>query len=80
VQAFGEDVIGVRGDPAELEKLTRTFGIYFDVNEGAGDDYTVAHSAAIVIVDDNAEFHAVFSAPHDVDALVHDMALIIAAK
>ncbi len=80
VQAFGEDVIGVRGDPAELEKLTRTFGIYFEVNEAAGDDYTVAHSAAIVIVDDNAEFHAVFSAPHNVDALVHDMSLIIAAK
>jgi len=80
VQAFGDDVIGVRGEPAELEKLTRTFGIFFEVSEVDGDDYTVAHSAAVVIVNDEAEFHAVFSAPHNVDALVHDMTLMIAAK
>jgi protein SCO1/2 len=80
VRAFGDDVIGIRGDAVELGKLARTFGIYFNVSEGDGDAYTVEHSAAVVVVNDNAEFHAVFSAPHDVDAFVHDMSLIIAAQ
>lgn len=80
VRAFGDDVIGIRGDPAELEKLARTFGIYYHVAAAEGDAYAVEHSAAVVVVNDNAEFHAVFSAPHDVAALVHDMSLMIAAK
>lgn len=80
VRAFGDDVIGVSGDAAELAKLARTFGVYFSVTPAEGDAYAVEHSAAVVVVNDDAEFHAVFSAPHDVDAFVHDMSLIIAAK
>lgn len=80
VRAFGDDVIGISGDPAELTKLARTFGVYFNVTPAEGDAYAVEHSAAVVVVNDDAEFHAVFSAPHDVDAFVHDMSLIIAAK
>jgi len=80
VRAFGEDVIGISGDPAELTKLARTFGVYFNVTPAEGDAYAVEHSAAVVVVNDDAEFQAVFSAPHDVDAFVHDMSLIIAKK
>ncbi|NOX70819.1 MAG: SCO family protein [Gammaproteobacteria bacterium] len=80
VQAFGDNVIGISGDPAELSKLARTFGVYFNVTPAEGEAYAVEHSAAVVVVNDRAEFQAVFSAPHDVDAFVHDMSLIIAAK
>lgn len=80
VQAFGDEVIGVSGDPAELAKLARTFGVYFSVTPAEGDAYAVEHSATVIVVNDDAEFHAVFSAPHDVDAFSHDMPLIIAAK
>lgn len=80
VQAFGAGITGVSGDPAEISKLARTLGIFFEVDPGEGDDYTVAHSAAVIVINENAEFHALFSAPHNVSAFVVDMPVIIAAK
>ena len=76
-RAFGEGVIGVTGDLAEIDKLTGALGIYHARPEAGDGSYTVEHSAAVIVVNERAEFHAVFSAPHDVDVIVGDLALII---
>ena len=80
VSSFGQNVTGVSGEAAELSKLTGDLGIFFDVNPGDGENYSVAHSAAVIVINDEAEFAAVFSAPYDVDAFASDMPLIIASK
>ena len=79
VGGFGSTVTGVRGDPDELRKLTGAIGIFFAVSPGV-DEYSVAHSAAVIVINENAEFHALFSAPYDIDTFVNEMPLIIAAK
>ena len=33
--------------------------------------------SAILVINPNAKFHALFSAPHNVDAMVHDLSLIV---
>jgi protein SCO1/2 len=80
VQSFGEGLTGVRGEPAELSTLTKPLGIYFNVDNADEQDYKVEHSAAVIVVNENAEFHALFSAPHNIDAFANDMRLIIASK
>lgn len=75
VEHFGDDVIGVSGDISELQKLTSATGIYFAKTSADG-DYSVDHSAAVLVINPDAEFHALFSAPHAVEHFSQDLPLI----
>lgn len=79
VRNFGEGIKGVTGPDAELRKLTAPLGIYFAASERVDGDYSVDHSAAVLLLDDDANWRAVFSAPHSVDDFVHDIPLIMGA-
>jgi protein SCO1/2 len=79
VSHFGEGVTGVTGDLADLEALAGALGIFFE-KSGSGDDYTVNHSTAVLVIDRDAELQAIFSTPHTVDAFVHDLPLLMAAQ
>jgi protein SCO1/2 len=79
VAHFGDGVTGVTGSLTELRTLTAALGIFFEKSDGDnGDngDYTVGHSAAVIVINKNAEFHALFSAPHNIDHFVADIPLI----
>lgn len=80
VGSFGAGVTGVRGEHDELSKLTKPLGIFFNVYQTDDQDYVVEHSAAVIVVNENAEFHALFSAPHQIDAFAGDMQIIMASK
>ena len=77
VANFGEGVTGVTGSLTELRKLTAALGIFFEISDGENGDYTVGHSAAVIVINENAEFHALFSAPHNIDHFVDDIPLIM---
>lgn len=81
VANFGDDVIGVTGEMAELEKLTRPLGIYFARSGEADTDssYNVDHSAFVLLIDSAAEWRALFGPPHDVASFVHDVPLLMDA-
>ena len=64
------------GSLTELRTLTAALGIFFEKSDGENGDYTVGHSAAVIVINENAEFHALFSAPHDIDHFVGDIPLI----
>lgn len=84
VAHFGAGVSGATGQLQELQKLTRTLGVYFAKEDpGAGDDpanYNVAHSAHVVVIDDQGNYSAVFSAPHTVEAFVADIPVLMAGQ
>ena len=74
---FGEENLGLTGDLAELGKLTEALGIFF---QKAGDDdaaYGVDHSTVVLLIDPRGRLKALFTAPHDVANLVHDLPLIM---
>jgi protein SCO1/2 len=63
------------GSPDLLEDLTRRMGIVFHIEDHeAGDmDYAVDHSAAILLLNPSGRIHAVFTAPHDPEAMARDI-------
>lgn len=62
---FNDDFIGATADKTEIDKLVRQFGAgYMLEPETAPDQYTVAHTSAIFLVDPYARLSATFSQPH----------------
>jgi protein SCO1 len=74
---FGGEFTGVTGSPAEIERLTRALGLAQVRNPGTGGNYTVDHSAALVLIDPRARVAGYFTAPHDQDELAADLAPLV---
>ena len=77
VSHFGDGNLGVTGSLDELKKLTSALGIYFQKQPGDTDSYAVDHSAAVLLINPNGEFHALFSGPHVAANYVHDLPIIM---
>ena len=80
VAHFGKGVSGATGPPEELQKLTKTLGVYFAKDapvDGDPDNYSVAHSAHVIVINPLGNYSAVFSAPHTIDAFVADVPLLM---
>ena len=77
---FGNDYLGVTGDLENIRTLTSALHIYFEKQTVDGDNYGVDHSAAVLVINPDGEFHAVFGAPHDVANYVHDLPIIMADR
>lgn len=80
VRSFGDNVRGLTGDLDQIRKLTKALGIYFAKAEETATGYNVDHSAAVLVVDDEANWRAVFSAPQDVERFVHDIPILTGAR
>ena len=80
VSYFGADVIGVTGELAEVRKLTDGIGVFFQKTSVDDGDYSVNHSAVVIVVDPQSNFHALFSAPHEAASFEHDLPIIMADK
>ena len=76
---FGDDNLGITGDLQDLLKLTNGLGIWFE-KSGDGEDYSVDHSAAVLLVNPNGRFKALFGAPHEINNLVHDLPIIMSQQ
>jgi protein SCO1/2 len=70
---FDPALVGATGARAEMERFTAGLGLAQVRNPGTGDDYTVDHSTALVLIDPKARLAGYFSAPHERDALVADL-------
>jgi protein SCO1/2 len=76
---FGDGNLGITGDLEEIRKLTGGLGIWFE-KSGTGDDYSVDHSAAVLVIDPAGQLRALFSAPHKAENYVHDLPIVMSAK
>ncbi len=74
VPYFNPEFIGATGPEADLQQLTGQLGILYRKvkDEESALDYLVDHSASIVLTDPKGRLHAVFSAPHDAQAMAAD--------
>jgi len=69
-------IVLVSVDP-EVRKLADGLGIYFEKAPNEDGNYGVDHSAAVLVIDPNGEFSALFSAPHVVANYLHDLPIIM---
>jgi len=76
VDSFSAGIEGVSGDLEQLHKLSKPLGIYFARSGDLDGDYSVDHSAVVLLINPAAEWQALFSTPHSVDNFVHDMPLL----
>lgn len=80
VSNFGEDIVGVTGELSELRKLTDGLGIFFEKSGFDGDDYSVDHSAVVIVVAPDGRFHSLFGAPHKAENFAYDLPLLMSAR
>jgi len=71
---FDPGLRGATGSRAEVDRFTAGLGLAQVVNPGVGDEYTVDHSTAFVLIDPEARLAGYFSAPHEPAALAADLA------
>jgi protein SCO1 len=76
---FGEGVTGVTGAVEEIRALAEPLGVYFE-KSSLDDDYAMGHSTAVLVVGPDAALRALFTAPHEVDAFVHDLPILMASE
>ena len=77
---FGGDILGITGELEELRKLTGGLGIFFEKAALDGDNYSIDHSAVVLVINPDARLHALFGAPHLAENFVHDLPLIMARR
>lgn len=77
---FNEDFIGITGDVKTIHDVTRSLGIVasFTANETDPDNYTVDHTASLLLIDPQGRVRAKITPPHETEAIVSDYLAIIA--
>jgi protein SCO1/2 len=78
VTYFNPEFIGATGSESALQKLTKPLGILYQrvETEGSAMDYVIDHSASIILVDPQGQYHAYFSPPHDPQSMANDFLAI----
>lgn len=77
---FGPDFVGATGSRVQVESVSRELGLAQVRNPGVGGEYTVDHSAALVLLDPKARLAGYFQPPHDPEALAADLAALPDAR
>src|SRR5690606_13694335 len=77
VPYFNPAFTGVTGPQGEVLQLTERLGIIVQYLARDDGDYTVEHGASLLLTGPDRLVHAVFTAPHDPDALARDLAVLI---
>lgn len=81
VEYFGPPIVGVTGARASLDSLCASLGIAYVKVPGASDaEYTVDHSAALVLVDPQGRVAGYFPPPLKADTLAADLSRIVGAS
>jgi protein SCO1/2 len=70
VDYFDTTFLGVTGDDAQIGNLAGQLGAAYQVAITPGlENYPVYHSTAVYLLDPQARYHAVFTPPHDAEAI-----------
>lgn len=73
VPYFNSAFLGVTGTPEAIAEFTRQLSVmYLKVDGDRPDGYLMDHSAAILLLDPQGRFHALFSPPFDPRAMADD--------
>lgn len=73
VAFFSPDFVGATGSDDELQRLTRSLGLLYTRTPTGNGDYSVDHSASVVIIGPKPELVGLFRPPLDTPAIVADL-------
>ncbi len=70
VTNVSDRITGITGDPAAIAEMARSFGIYSRKVELEGGDYTMDHTASILLLDRNGAFSGTIAYGENPDTAV----------
>ena len=73
---FSKAFIAATADAASLQALASAVGVVFVKSPQAGSDYTVDHTASLLVVDPHGRLHALFRPPFDAGAIASDLRML----
>ena len=76
--AFDPTFIGATGEPAALAKVREKYGVTA-VKQGTGQDYAMAHTSSIFLIDRAGRLRAMMPFGHDAADFVHDVRILLNA-
>jgi len=79
VTYFDPEFLAVTGSPQQLAALARQIGVAYRIepHDPGSTNYTVDHSASVLLTDPQGRLHGLFPAPHDGDKIAQDLLAIL---
>ncbi len=79
VRFFNPAFVGLTGSAAEVDSVTKSFGIYYNLNDSESqDDYTVDHTSRIIVIDPEGNLRLLWS--HEIGEIDIAADLVALAK
>ena len=79
IDYFNSAFVGLSGDAANILSLTSQLGVAYEIepHEEDADFYNVDHSAALFLINPDAERAGIFTTPHDHKQIAADLKLLL---
>jgi protein SCO1/2 len=76
---FHPDFIGITGNPSEIERLSKAMSVYSWTDPALNDkgQKIIDHSAILLLINPEGRLQALFTPPHQIEALKKDFALLM---
>ncbi|MBA3880209.1 MAG: SCO family protein [Sphingobium sp.] len=78
VDLFGTPILGLGGNQAQIDRATKSFGVFYQKVPLDGGDYTIDHSAAIYLMDRDGHFASAIAHDDDDAAALAELRKLIA--
>jgi protein SCO1 len=80
---FNPHFIGVTGEASQLQSFSRQLGVVFDkvfTDPKYPEQYLMEHSTSIALINPQGSIQAIFTSPHQVDALSQDIVTVMRGR
>jgi len=78
---FRPDFVGLTGSQAEIDRVTRDYGIYYKLGEAdASGNYDVEHTAIVLVLDRQSQLQMTWSPDQQPDDIVSDLSILLQNK
>jgi protein SCO1 len=73
MSSFGPNFIGLTGEPDAIRRVAKAFKVFFQKVPLPGGDYTMDHSVAIYVLDQQARVRLMFTVNRQLEDVAHDI-------
>lgn len=74
---FHPDIVGLTGSLAQVAEMARLYGAVFVVPDEADEDYAIAHSDYVYLIDDHGRVRNLYAADTAIEVIVQDTLSLI---
>jgi protein SCO1 len=78
ISNFSDRIVGISGDPDKVYAMARSFGIYWKKVPTDGGDYTMDHTASVLLLDGKGDFAGTIAYGENADTAVQKLKNLVA--